>query len=336
MPLASPAEWLSVAAFALALVYLATILYLPRSPSGLLLLPLVLGLVAASHVASHQPFAPDRTFYFWGLAHGLLLLFGTVTMCIGFLAGVMYLAQSYALKHAKSPSADLAAAQPRMARAAQRPDARRLDGLDPARLRLGRGAQHFESAARFVATSCGRDPVVQSSAAMLLWLFAAEAFRLVYPAARQGRKVAYLTLASFAFVVITVSCSRWSIRDTVVSNFSGSTQPADLSATIGSSRAPTLGMDTSIKLAMVGCSHRQSSLAVRERLAFSPTQTADALAAWHAATPRPKPCCSRPATASSSTPPPAATTRPRSVEAALGAPRRLPQRAGRRRPQRRS
>jgi hypothetical protein len=48
------------------------------------------------------------------------------------------------------------------------------------------------------------DPVVQSSAAMLLWLFAAEAFRLVYPAARQGRKVAYLTLASFAFVVITV------------------------------------------------------------------------------------------------------------------------------------
>lgn len=32
---------------------------------------------------------------------------------------------------------------------------------------------------------------------------------------------------------------------------------------------------------MVGCSHRQSSLAVRERLAFSPTQTADALAAWH-------------------------------------------------------
>ena len=48
------------------------------------------------------------------------------------------------------------------------------------------------------------DPVVQSSAAMLLWLFAAEAFRLVYPAARQGRKVAYLTLASFAFVVITL------------------------------------------------------------------------------------------------------------------------------------
>ena len=31
---------------------------------------------------------------------------------------------------------------------------------------------------------------------------------------------------------------------------------------------------------MVGCSHRQSSLAVRERLAFTPAQTLDALAAW--------------------------------------------------------
>jgi glutamyl-tRNA reductase len=41
-------------------------------------------------------------------------------------------------------------------------------------------------------------------------------------------------------------------------------------------------MENSVKLAMVGCSHRQSSLAVRERLAFTPAQTADALAAWRA------------------------------------------------------
>ncbi len=41
-------------------------------------------------------------------------------------------------------------------------------------------------------------------------------------------------------------------------------------------------MESSVKLTMVGCSHTHSSLAVRERLAFSPTQTADALVAWHA------------------------------------------------------
>jgi glutamyl-tRNA reductase len=36
---------------------------------------------------------------------------------------------------------------------------------------------------------------------------------------------------------------------------------------------------------MVGCSHRHTSLAVRERLAFTPDQTRDALAAWNATHP---------------------------------------------------
>ncbi len=39
-------------------------------------------------------------------------------------------------------------------------------------------------------------------------------------------------------------------------------------------------MNTSIRLAMIGCNHRLSSLAARERLAFTPEQTRDALAAW--------------------------------------------------------
>ncbi|MGE3240557.1 MAG: hypothetical protein AB7G28_01910 [Pirellulales bacterium] len=203
IPLSTPAEWLSVAGFALALVYLAAILYLPRSPSGLLLLPLVLGLVAASQAASHQPFAPDRTFYFWGLAHGLLLLFGTVTMCVGFLAGAMYLVQSNALKHAQSASTTWRLPSLEWL---ERVNGRML-AVSTVLILLGFASgvvlsilkQRHDASLRF-----WMDPVVQSSAAMLLWLFAAEAFRLVYPAARQGRKVAYLTLASFAFVVITV------------------------------------------------------------------------------------------------------------------------------------
>jgi len=37
------------------------------------------------------------------MLHAVLLLAGTVAVCIGFLAGMMYLLQSYALKHARSP-----------------------------------------------------------------------------------------------------------------------------------------------------------------------------------------------------------------------------------------
>lgn len=44
-------------------------------------------------------------------------------------------------------------------------------------------------------------------------------------------------------------------------------------------------MNTAVQLKMVGCSHGHSSLAVRERLAFTPAQTLDALAAWRATHP---------------------------------------------------
>ena len=48
------------------------------------------------------------------------------------------------------------------------------------------------------------DPVVISTGLMLAWLIVAEVFRFVYPAARRGQKVSYLTLASFLFLVITL------------------------------------------------------------------------------------------------------------------------------------
>lgn len=44
-------------------------------------------------------------------------------------------------------------------------------------------------------------------------------------------------------------------------------------------------MNSCITLTMVGCNHRHSSLAVRERLAFTPAQASDALAAWRVANP---------------------------------------------------
>ncbi len=58
-----------------------------------------------------------------------------------------------------------------------------------------------------------------------------------------------------------------------------------------------------MKLQMVGCSHHNAPLEIRERLAFNPQQAAEALARWRRSSPTPRRCCSRPATASRSTPP---------------------------------
>jgi ABC-type uncharacterized transport system permease subunit len=203
MPLSSPAEWLFVAAGVLAMLYLAAIFYLPNTPVGLVMLPLVLGLVAASQFATHEPFAPGRTIYAWGLAHGVALLLGTVTVCIGFWAGLMYLAQSYALKHAQPLAGGL-----------RLPSLEWLERINSRSLAVSTLLVALGFASGVVLSmlndrgdavhSLWTDPVVVSSGAMLAWLAVAEVFRLVYPAARQGRKVAYLTLAAFLFLVITV------------------------------------------------------------------------------------------------------------------------------------
>lgn len=200
----STADWLLWAALILAFVYLATIFYLPNTPTGVAMLPIVLGLVVGAKFASHAPLTNERSFYLWGTFHGSVLLLGTVTVSVGFLAGLMYLLQSYALKHRKSAANRL-----------RLPSLEWLEGVNSRSLgvsavliALGFGSGLVMSLLSHrgdVQYHLWRDPVVLSLAAMLLWLIAAEVFRLVYPAARGGRKVAYLTLASFVFLLITLA-----------------------------------------------------------------------------------------------------------------------------------
>jgi ABC-type uncharacterized transport system permease subunit len=204
LPASTAAEWLQLAAWVLAAIYLAALFYLPRTPTGLVLLPIVLVLAIGSHWASTEPLAPEKTFEAWGMFHGIVLLLGTVAVCVGFLAGLMYLVQSYALKHVHSLANGLRLPSLEWL---ERVNSRTL-GLSAVLIALGfiSGVAmslvvHRNESAYVLWT----DPVVLSLAAMLLWLIVAEVFRLVYPAARRGRKVAYLTLASFVFLIIAIA-----------------------------------------------------------------------------------------------------------------------------------
>jgi ABC-type uncharacterized transport system permease subunit len=200
----STADWLEWVAWVLAVVYLAMLFYLPRTPTGVALLPIILGLILGSKLASSTPLANEQSFYLWGMFHGIALLLGTVTVSIGFLAGLMYLVQSYALKHSRSWANRLRLPSLEWL---ERVNARTL-GLSAVLIALG----FVSGLVLSLATHRGdakyilwRDPVVLSLATMLAWLVAAEVFRLVYPAARRGRKVAYLTLASFVFLVVALA-----------------------------------------------------------------------------------------------------------------------------------
>jgi ABC-type uncharacterized transport system permease subunit len=207
-PLSSPAEWMLLAAWVLVVVYLGAIVNLPRAATGLIFLPIILGLVGASRFASSEPFAPERASQFWGELHGWNLLFGTVAVCIGFSAGVMYLVQASWLKRRRPPSDEL-----------RLPSLEWLERINTGALALSMLLVLLGFVSGLILNTLKHqgqsnyhlwtDPVVVSLAAMTAWLIAAEVFRLVYPAARRGRKVAYLTLASFGFLVITLAAFLW-------------------------------------------------------------------------------------------------------------------------------
>ena len=218
-PLASPAEWMLLAAWVLAVVYVGAILYMPRAATGLILLPLALVLIAASLWASPEPFAPEPVSRFWGGLHGSVLLLGTVTVCVGFAAGLMYLLQSHWLKRRRPQSDRL-----------RLPSLEWLERANAHALAVSAFLIGLGFASGLILTKLRHhgeqdyvlwtDPVVLSLGAMLLWLVGAESFRIVYPAARRGRKVAYLTLASFVFLVITLASL------TLVGSVHGAAAPA--------------------------------------------------------------------------------------------------------------
>jgi ABC-type uncharacterized transport system permease subunit len=203
-PLATPADWCLLAAWLLAVIYLAQAVYYKRLAIGVFLLPAVLALIGASLYAGSERWAPERASRIWGNIHGAFLLLGTVAVTVGFLSGVMYLVQSYRLKRKLPPSPGF-----------RLPSLEWLERVNSRSL----GASALLMGVGFVSgvilnTHKNRtvdayvpwtDPVVISLGLMLLWLVVAELFRLTYPAARRGRKVAYLTVAAFLFLCFTLA-----------------------------------------------------------------------------------------------------------------------------------
>jgi ABC-type uncharacterized transport system permease subunit len=200
-PLASPHDWYLAAAWALAVMYVSLVLYQPKASLGIFLLPVMLALIGVAYDASRAPLTSFEAPRIWGTIHGIFLMLGTVAVLMGFVAGVMYLLQSHRLK-IKAP------ANPNF----RLPSLEWLERVNSRSLAAAAvlvAIGFFTGILTRLATVDGEvpwsDPVVLSLSGMLSWLVAAEAFRLAYPAARQGRKVAYLTLAGFVFLVFTLA-----------------------------------------------------------------------------------------------------------------------------------
>ena len=197
-------DWCLLAAWGVAAVYLGLLIRRPQSAYGLFLLPLVLCLIAvAVGLADQTPFARASAEQIWITIHGVVLLAGTISVSLGFAAGSMYLLQARRLKQ-KQPIS------PRI----------KLPPLE--------ALQRFNRDALFWSLSClgigllsgivlnirlqttggsmiaWSDPAVLSSLTLFSWLVLVTIFEWQYRPAREGRKVAYLTIASFVFLVLVL------------------------------------------------------------------------------------------------------------------------------------
>jgi ABC-type uncharacterized transport system permease subunit len=202
-PLSSAFDWYLLAAWGLVVVYLYLAWYHPKTSIGLFVLPLVLILIDLAEFANREPFPVSRAGQVWGTIHGIFLLGGLVAVIIGFVAGLMYLVQSYRLKH-KLPAAT----------GSRLPS---LEWLERANgrailisaLMIGIGfvsgiVLNMVSHRSKIDQIPWSDPVIWSTALMFCWLLAAVVFSAVYRPARTGRKVAYLTVASFGFLALAL------------------------------------------------------------------------------------------------------------------------------------
>ena len=199
-PFSSWYDWCLIVAWVLAATYLGLAIRRPENSVGLFLIPLILSLIAAAYGVRDTPHFPrEEALSYWGMIHGVLLLLGTVAAALGFAAGIMYLLQSYRLKHKFLPRPGFRLPTLEWLQHFNR----RSLLLSTCLLALGLVAGLVLNIIRHssnVRNISWTDPVVLSSSVLFVWLAVAALFESLYKPAREGRKVAYITLVSFVFL----------------------------------------------------------------------------------------------------------------------------------------
>ncbi|MFK7767557.1 MAG: cytochrome c biogenesis protein CcsA [Mariniblastus sp.] len=204
--------WCLATAWVLAAAYLWISIRQSKSVFGLFLLPLVLILISLGiQFGSKNLFSDGRAKTIWNMVHGSSLLLGTAVVVLGFAFGIVYLIQANRLKRKlpqskhfrlpslewlqKSSESSLVASTVLLAIGL-------ISGI--AINLINRSSESGAGSA--IAWS---DPVIWSSAVLFLWLLTVSIFSFVYQPARQGRKVAYLVVTCFLFLVLELMIVWW-------------------------------------------------------------------------------------------------------------------------------
>lgn len=203
--LSSRQDWCLLAAWGLAVAYLGLVWHHPKTSFGVFVLPWVLGLIGAGVLlADRAPFARESTSQWLRAIHGTSILLATVAVLVGFASGLMYLQQAYRLKRKRPPQRGL--------RLPSLEWLHRTNGRAMGVALLMTGAaivsgillNRVNHAARADAVAWN-DPVVLSTVVMFGWLALSVGIGRFYRPAREGRRVALLTVLSFALLVVALA-----------------------------------------------------------------------------------------------------------------------------------
>lgn len=199
VPLSSPYDWYLLAAWLLACGSLWLTVVNPRTPVGLFMLPLVLGLIGAAQFSSRVPFPSSPATQVWGAIHGGFNLVASVAVAFGAIAGLMWLIQAGRLSRKQSSPRGL-----------RMPSLEKLAGFTgrSARIAAWSAAVGFASGVVLNAVNSRHglldtvpwtDPVILRMGALVAWLVgAAVAERAAARTAGGPRTAAILSLVSLA------------------------------------------------------------------------------------------------------------------------------------------
>lgn len=201
VPLSSPFDWYLLAAWVLAAGSLALTISTPRTPVGLFVLPVVLGLIGAATLSSREPFPQSPATQVWGAIHGGFNLAASLAVAAGAVAGLMWLIQAGRLARKEAPM-----------RGFRMPSLERLSRTvaHAAMVAAWTAAAGFTSGIVLNAVNKRRglletvpwnDPVVLRMAALVAWLaIAAAVSRAASQRPGGARTTAWLSLVSFAIL----------------------------------------------------------------------------------------------------------------------------------------
>lgn len=193
-------DWSLLVAWGMAACFLILYLRRPDTSVGLFLLPAVLLVVAlASLTRDWTPFSRVEAVGLWRSVHGLAMMVGVAAVLLGFIAGLMYLTQAHRLKSKQAGRRRL-----------KLPALEWLQGMNRHCLVVSTVAVAIGVLAGVVMNLNQWGNVAWNEGGVVFplilfaWLLAATSVEFFYRPARQGRKIVYLTLASFGFLVLAM------------------------------------------------------------------------------------------------------------------------------------